>query len=304
MSFAAENLHSNPAPTLDESLGESASDLFSESESESLTVEQLKEKLSQHLCTPEEVRHPEGLATGLAELDRFLFWHGLPKGALTLFQGSLGTGATSLWLEAAQRTVKAGKWVAWINRDVPLSPLPLKQKGMNLGHFVSIETPTDANESAAQEKTFWLLQELMSSSLFELVGCDLGNQQLKDHQLRKLQAQARDANIALVFFSQNDGQSDRKGSNPRKFGRVRGTTASIFSLIVSFQKKQILVERALHRPTPHSLPRSVSYARFILGANMANTSEQPNELNTTSSSSSDNGNTRALFETPRANINR
>lgn len=272
-------------------------EILNEDRIETLSLKELKEKFAQHLCSPEEVRHPEGLATGLAELDRFLFWHGLPKGALTLFQGSLGTGATSLWLEAAQRTVKAGKWVAWINRDVPLSPLPLKQKGMNLGHFVSIETPTDANESAAQEKTFWLLQELMSSALFELVGCDLGTQQLKDHQLRKLQAQARDANIALVFFSQTPLQVT---NFTRKLNRVRGTTASIFSLIVSFQKKQILIERALHRPTPHSLPRSVSYARFILGSNMATSAtEQSTAYDSTSSSTSNNGDTRSLFETPR-----
>ncbi|RYZ76193.1 MAG: hypothetical protein EOP05_05720 [Proteobacteria bacterium] len=271
------------------------------------TLQELKERFAEHLCSPEEVRHPEGVATGLEALDRFLFWNGIPKGALTLFNGSLGTGATSLWLEAAHRMVKAGKWVAWINHDVPLSPLPLKQKGMNLGHFVSIESPVSkssglssgsstksadeikSDEKAAQEKIFWLLQELMSSSLFELVGCDLGDQQLKDHQLRKLQAQARDSNVALVFFSQSQGAGH---SQQRPQHRVRGSTASIFSLIVSFQKKRILIERALHRPTPHSLPRSVSYARFIINANTT-----LGDINR--ETGSDNGNENPLLETPR-----
>lgn len=252
------------------------------------TLQELKERFAEHLCSPEEVRHPEGVATGLEALDRFLFWNGIPKGALTLFNGSLGTGATSLWLEAAHRMVKAGKWVAWINHDVPLSPLPLKQKGMNLGHFVSIES-VKSDEKNASEKVFWLLQELMSSSLFELVGCDLGDQQLKDHQLRKLQAQARDSNVALVFFSQSQGAGH---SQQRPQHRVRGSTASIFSLIVSFQKKRILIERALHRPTPHSLPRSVSYARFIINANTT-LGDIDRETR------SDDGNENPLLETPR-----
>jgi RecA/RadA recombinase len=287
-------------------------------EQSNLTLQELKEKFAEHLCTPEEVRHPEGVGTGLEALDRFLFWHGIPKGALTLFNGSLGTGATSLWLEAAQRTVNQGKWVVWINRDVPLSPLPLKQKGMNLGHFVSIELPTaelgaepngslntnkpngsdetqsKAHEKAAQEKIFWLLQELMSSSLFELVGCDLGEQQLKDHQLRKLQAQARDSNVALVFFSQAKDRAGSAGSKS-KTRKLRGATASIFSLIISFQKKRILIERALHRPTPHSLPRSVSYARFVLNSSLA-TGDLAHK------STPDNGDTHPLLETPRASL--
>lgn len=254
----------------------------------STTLQELKERFAEHLCSPEEVRHPEGVATGLEALDRFLFWNGIPKGALTLFNGSLGTGATSLWLEAANRMVKAGKWVAWINHEVPLSPLPLKQKGMNLGHFVSIDS-VKGDEKNPTEKIFWLLQELMSSSLFELVGCDLGDQQLKDHQLRKLQAQARDSNVALVFFSQSQGHS-------RQHSRVRGSTASIFSLIVSFQKKRILIERALHRPTPHSLPRSVSYARFIINEN---TTLGDVKRETDVAAQIDLGNENPLLETPR-----
>ena len=210
----------------------------------------LKDALALHLRSPDRLKEPDGLATGCEELDRFLFWHGLPKGALSLFSGALGTGATSLWIDAAARTLASGRWVVWINRDVALSPLPLEYKGLNLGHFVTIEAP----ESDA--KLFWLLQELMSSSLFDLIGCDLGEHGLKEHQLRKLQAQARDSQVALVFLSQQD---NRPTHSRRPTLRSR---SSLFSLVVNFESKQIVVERALHRQTPHIFKRSVTYARF------------------------------------------
>lgn len=234
-------------------------------------LEGLKLALASHLCDAGNLKRPEGIETGMAELDRFLFWHGLPKGALTLFNGALGTGATSLWIDAAARTLAAGKWVVWINRDVPLSPLPLQHKGLNLGHFVSIEAPEN------EEKLFWLLQELMNSHLFDLVGCDLGQLNLKEHQFRKLQAQARESSVALVFLSYRNAsgvsfarsecsrtsQLDSRTRIPaRRVRQLRGSIASLFSLIVNFERKRIVIERALHRQTPHTFNRSVTYARF------------------------------------------
>lgn len=218
-----------------------------------VSLEDLKDLLSAHLCKPERMTRPEGLATGFAPLDRFLFWGGLPKGALSLLQGAIGTGATSFWIEAAARVISQGKWVAWVDGGIPLSPLSLHHRGLDLNRLVAVETPT------CEKKLFWLLQELMSSSLFDLIGCDLGQLRLKEHQLRKLQAQARGAQIALTFLAQKDS---------RARSLYRGSSATVFSLIVNFEKHQICVERALHRPTPQSFPhpsaRSVTYARFTI----------------------------------------
>jgi len=207
-----------------------------------VSVAELKELFATHLCASDRLRRHEGLATGIEPFDRFLIWQGLPKGALSLLVGSLGSGATSLWIEAAARVVSAGRWVAWINGRVPLSPLSLHHKGMNLSRFVSVMAPTD------EKKLLWLLQELMSSSLFELIGCDLGLSRLREHQLRKLQRHARQTHTALVFHSTAQ--------------IYKGSSASVFSLIVAFEKRRLLIERALHRPTPHVFPRSVNYARF------------------------------------------
>lgn len=203
----------------------------------------LKDQFADHLCEPELLKQPEGLKTGFAPLDRFLVSSGIPKGALSLFKGALGTGSTSLWLDTAAEVVKAGRWVAWVNESTPLLPQSLQHKGINLSRFIAV----DAVDS--DEKLFWTLQELMSTALFGLIGCDLGERALKEHQLRKLHVQARDSQVALVFLS----QSKRK---------LRGAMASTYSLILGFEKKQIVVERAQHRPTPYSLVRSVSYARF------------------------------------------
>jgi hypothetical protein len=207
-----------------------------------MTLQELKELFSSHLCEPDRMKRPEGLATGHEDLDRYLLWKGVPKGALSLFCGSLGTGSTSLWIETATQAVRAGRWAAWINHDIPLAPHSLFHRDVDLGKFVCVEKPEN------EEKLFWLLQEMMASSLFDLIGCDISALRLKAHQLRKLQAQAREAHIALVFISQL-----------RPF---QGPAASVFSLILHFESKQILIERASHKPVPHSLPRSVTYARF------------------------------------------
>ena len=221
---------------------------------EALSIEQLRDLLANQLCEPDHLKRPEGVATGLAPLDQFLLWGGIPKGALSLMSGSLGTGATSLWIDTAAALIKKSRWTAWINHDVPLAPQSLFHKGMDLNRFVSVEKPPN------EAKLFWLLQEMMSSSLFDLIGCDLGPLRLREHQLRKLQVQAREAHVALVLFSQPLlSRSRAKNSSP-----YRGSTASVFSLILHFEKKQILIERALHRPTPHTIPRSVTYARFTL----------------------------------------
>lgn len=225
-------------------------------------IHELKKMFASHLCEADHLKQPEGLPTGLHELDRFILGGGIPKGALSLFSGALGTGATSLWIEAAARVLQKGRWVAWINQSgpdsVPLSPLPLEQRDLNLGQLVACEISgfgasemNDSSSSERDKKAVWLLQELMASTLFDLIGCDLGELRLKDHLLRKLQVQAREAQVALVFLSQHRAAH-------------RGASAALFSLILKFEKKQILIERALHRPTPHRLARSVSYDRFTV----------------------------------------
>jgi recombination protein RecA len=208
-----------------------------------MDIDELKTTLALHLCDASQLKQPDTLPTGFAAIDRFLFGGGLPKGQLTLFKGALGKGSTSLWIETATLLLASGRRAVWINHDIPLSPLPLKQKGLDLNRLISIETPEN------EKQLFWILQQLMASSLFDLIGCDLGRFSLREHQLRKLQIQARQTNTCLVFLS--DEQKLQQGN-----------LVTLFSVILRFEKRQIVIERASHRPTPHPISRSLSYDRF------------------------------------------
>jgi len=217
------------------------------------SLEDLKNQISQQLTSATDLRRPEGLATGVADLDGHLLWGGIPKSGLTAFIGELGLGSTSLWLGAACSATQKNRRVAWIEQGTQIFPPSLWQRQIDLSRFVFIEAPQ------TEKKLLWLLNELMASTLFDLIGCDLGEMNLREHQLRKLQAQARQFQIALVMFS----HSSRFLSSP-----AASVKTSIFSLIISFQNHHLTVERALHRPAPFRITRRMSDACFI--ANRSN----------------------------------
>lgn len=194
----------------------------------------------------DKVRAPQGWPTGIRQIDDYLIWNGIPKGALSLFTGKLGQGATSAWIEAAMNVISQGKWAAWVSGEAQLFPVPLKQKNIDLTKLLVVESPQ------SDERVLWLLQELMSSSIFDLIGCDLGEVTLREHQLQKLKTQARALNISLVLISQN--------ARAQKYSQ----RSSLYSLVLNFKKSEILIERALHRPTPQSISRRLSYAQFTL----------------------------------------
>lgn len=209
-------------------------------------AQKIKDELSAEMPSAfvdqDKVRAPQGWPTGIKQIDDYLIWNGIPKGAVSLFTGKLGQGATSAWIEAAMNVIAQGKWAAWISSDAQLFPIPLKQKNIDLSRLLIVEAPQDAT------KVLWVLQELMSSTIFDLIGCDLGEVTLREHQLQKLKTQARALQTSLVLLSQS--KKSRK--------------SSLYSLILDFKKSEILIERALHRPTPQSISRRLSYAQFTL----------------------------------------
>jgi recombination protein RecA len=208
---------------------------------EEMSLPTLKEHLGTHLKSLEQLRPPSGLATGIAVFDDFLLWHGIPQGELTLLHGKAGTGATSLWIETAKRVHQEKKWVAWVNSDYELLPSNLQQKGLDLSRLLVVKKP----EESAQ--LFWILQELISSSLFELVGCHLPEGHLKMHQLQKLKKLARRHQVAFVIVSH----------------AKRWEQNQIFSLIIDCQRDFFTVRRALHRPTPFHISGSLVYESLM-----------------------------------------
>ena len=205
---------------------------------QNLTLEELKRELGPHLRRVEQVMPPKGVATGWSKLDHFLLWHGFPKSAVSLMVSEAG-GATSLWSRSAIEITRQGRWVGWINdAESDLAPWVLKHRGADLSRLLYVSPPRDAKQ------LLWALQELMSLGLFEMIGCDLGNLRLKEHQILKLKKLALRYQCAVVLISRDP----------------RILCSSVYSLILHFEAERVRVSRALHRPTPFCLERKDLYA--------------------------------------------
>ncbi|WII72227.1 recA protein [Bdellovibrio sp. 22V] len=190
----------------------------------------------------ENLQPPAGLPTGVRVFDDFLLWRGIPQGDLSLFQGLPGTGATSVWVRIVQNVHAQNKWAAWVNgSDSQLFPAHLSHHKLNLKKLLVVKEPKET------EQLFWLLQELITSSLFEVIGCHLKELFLKNHQLQKLKRLCRLHKVALIFVNQK----------PTKF------INPLYSLMVNFQRDFITVQRALHRPTPFNISGSMVHANFM-----------------------------------------
>lgn len=201
-------------------------------------IEQLKRELGPKLLSPEQITPPPGVTSGWSALDQFLLWKGFPKGALSLMVSECG-GATTLWSKAAGEVTRAGQWVAWINDSSSwLTPWSLKHRRVNLSKLVYVSPPTD------ERQLLWALQELLSLDMFEMIGCDLGGFELKEHQILKLKRLALRHQTAVVFTTRRP---------PRRL-------SSFYALILHFHRAEVRVTRALHRFTPHTLERKDLYA--------------------------------------------
>jgi recombination protein RecA len=211
-------------------------DCFTQNLPRPQSLAQLRQELGNKLLSVDQLRPPEGLPTGISTFDNFLLWKGIPKGEISLLYGHPGTGCTSLWLSTARQIHAQKKWVAWVNSDWELLPSHLVQKGLDLNRLLVVQKPTDKSQM------FYILQELITSSLFEMVGCHLQLMDLKIHQLNKLKKLASLHKVALVIIS----STRRLRNHP------------LFSLIIDFQKDFLTVRRALHRPTPFHIARDRS----------------------------------------------
>lgn len=210
-------------------------------EEERLSLEELKDKLAQQLVPLHQLKPPAGVPTGIDVFDDFLLWKGFPKGDLTLIAGNPGTGATSLWINAAAQVQAQKKWVAWVNSDCELLPSALIKKNIRLEKLLVVKKPNEPSQ------LFWILQEMISSTLFEMIGCHLSGGQLKTHQLQKLKKLARTYNVALVFID-HDPQAK---------------LIQNYSLVIECQGDFFVIKRAAHRPTPFTIPGGLVHADLM-----------------------------------------
>lgn len=188
-----------------------------------------------------DLQPKKGLATGLEKVDSFLLWQGLPLGEISLFQGLPGSGSTSLWTHCLAQVHKNQKWAAWVNNHADLFPSYLKHLQINLKKLLVVRTPS------SDTQLFWILQELISSQLFDLIGCPLPAMSLKKHQLQKLKRLCQTHQVALVFINQKPlTQID-----------------PLFALCIDFKKDSLVIQRALHRPTPFTIKGNLVHASLM-----------------------------------------
>lgn len=207
----------------------------------SQALELLKQTLGPQLRTATELRPPAGVRTGVAAFDEALLWKGFPQGELSVGVSAPGLGLTSLWLSGAREVHRDGRWAAWMGSEWMLYPGPPFASSLRWDRLIVVERP------ARQESFFWILQEMISSSLFELIGCHLPDFFLKTHQLVKLKSLARMYKVALVFFIE----------------RRRAWLEPLCALVFEAQRSDLVLHRALHRSTPRLLPEVLRHARSL-----------------------------------------
>ena len=213
---------------------------------------ELKQQLGRALKTDSAIQPHGGVPTSNQSLNQFLLWNGFPKGGLSLIRGHNGLGSTSLWTGAAADQTKQKKWVAWLSPSRSLFPLTLKAQGVDLSLLWNTIHPFDG------ATWLWILNELIESELFDLIGCDLADNNFSSRQWMKLKRQVRKGQVAAVFIQRGKPHGGNHNQNYNN---------ALFSLSLEFTAQQLQVHRALHRPTPWStplsLPRSNLYAHLM-----------------------------------------
>jgi hypothetical protein len=182
---------------------------------------------------------PTGLSTGLSVLDNFFPWRGIPKGEISLFSGAPGTGATSLWLKAAGLINSQAKMAGWICSDLKLNSAPTPND--NTQRIVVL------NKTARTRCIFDVLQTMLKSDLFALIGCQLRKLNFKSSQLQELKNLAQKHQVALVFITESK----------------EPLASSLFSLIVDCHHDFFTVQRAVQRPTPFTISASMIFSELM-----------------------------------------
>ncbi len=233
--------------------------------SSALSLEQLKIDLrlkhGVRSVAPETLRGTKAISTGWSTLDSFVDGGGFPCGKISVLEASEGHGALTLWLDAASRLTREGQRVAWLNSSLDdrepfrLHPPTARQRSVDLQKLFLVDPPD-------HKKRSWILQELLASQLFSLVGCDLGEAYLPLREARSLLMQARRSGAAVVLFC-------------RRASREPPAIRSLASLVLTFEAGRIEVVRAAHRPVPFCLTthqRRDRHVDFITGSGSLDTS--------------------------------
>jgi len=147
-----------------------------------------------------------GLTTGLAALDAALPNHGLPRGRLTELVGLPGSGKTTLVRRIAERTVKDGGSVAYIDATRTLAPRDWAHVSANGNQDgLWVVRPDNPTRGA------WCADVLLRSGAFALVVLD-GAPILARAVAIRLTRLARESDAALLVLGDDAKTSELAGS--------------------------------------------------------------------------------------------
>ncbi|MDZ4084278.1 MAG: hypothetical protein U1E10_15150 [Bdellovibrionales bacterium] len=213
------------------------------------------------------LKRAAGLTTGWADFDRFLTSGGFPCGEISLLEAPEGLGAMTLWLDTARQITDSGRRVAWLNyfgrrSDASLGQFQLHastaaQRGVDLSRLFLVNEPDPSAVQSASSKRLWILKEMLSTDLFSLIGCDLGDGHLPLREGRSLLQQARRSGAAVVLISRpvhSGGELSFSRSSQLR---------TLASTVLEFRPDRCTVMRASHRPVPKTLPRRERHVEFI-----------------------------------------
>ncbi len=239
----------------------------------------LQLKHGMKLIDAENLKSSAGVGTGWNALDSFVASGGFPCGEISLIEAGEGLGATTLWLEAAARLTVNNSRVAWLNgalddrEPFQLHPPAAFHRGVDLQKLFLVSAPMECTRRRASAsdggavakqtgtKRLWILQEILNSKLFSLVGCDLGDVRIPLRECRSLLMQARRSGAAVVLMSRRDSR-DYSGRE----SQLPPAARSIASLVLKFEASGVEIIRAAHRPVPQHLQRRDRHVDFITGS--------------------------------------
>ena len=209
-----------------------------------MNLEALKQELSSLLISSDRIRTPQGLPSGLIALDGFLETQGLPRGEMSLLISPPGSGGTSFCLQLLRLNLPDLGYAAWVSSKSHLFAPHVARTHLDLKKILLVRRPEKARSF------FWILEEVLATETFGCVICHLETNPLSNKQFIKLKRIARQKNICLIFLV----SADLLGSIDE------------FAVVMKFSFRQLLVLRALHRPTPfliemHPFPQLMVQSR-------------------------------------------
>ena len=182
-----------------------------------------------------------GLSTGFLALDELTFSKGIPRGALSLFAGPPGFGATSLWLETVRQLKKQKGWALWISQETLLFAPPLKNRGLDFQRLYFIKAPKTLRD------WHFMLREALEAGVFSLIGCEVTSLRFLRRTLPQIKNLAEKSQTAFVFFS----------ADPQDLQQTQA-----FSWILEFKTDQLLIHKAKNRSS-FTLPWRGTYAHLL-----------------------------------------